>query len=414
MFRNRWWVVVASVFGQMMSQAALNVYAAGVFLKAISQDLGMGRGVIASAMALGNIAGACAAPFVGRLLDRFGLRAVLLPCIVIFALATAARSLLTASVAVLFLLYGISGIAGAGQMPMAYAKMITLHFRSRRGLALGIALAGVGLGTAVVPQIAAFFLRHSGWRIGYLGLGGSILILGLIPVVLWFREPDAPTPGVGNATTRAAVPGDTFAEAMRNWRFWALNVAFFIGIMAINGTIIHVVPLLTDRGLPVARATTILSTAGIALIIGRVVAGYLLDKFFAIYIAIFFFICSMVGIALLSSRSANPFIAVVLLGLGVGAEFDLGAYAIGCYFGVKAFGALHGALLFSITVGAALGSAILGWFFQLQKSYNSGFVLFEVLLVVSCLLLARMGPYRYPPQRGEPQKATQEVASVAR
>ena len=208
LFRNRWWIVVGCVFGQLVGQGPFNVYAAGVFLKPIAAQLHFGRGTLASAMALGNICGAFAAPFVGRLLDRHGIRATLLPCIALFAVATASRALLTPSHIVLFVLFALSGITGAGQMPMAYSKIITRHFTRDRGLALGIALAGTGLGTAVVPRISAFLLQNFGWRVGYLGAGATIMILGFIPISILFWEPISSAAGqtIQSKGTNGAAP----------------------------------------------------------------------------------------------------------------------------------------------------------------------------------------------------------------
>jgi MFS family permease len=188
---------------------------------------------------------------------------------------------------------------------------------------------------------------------------------------------------------------------LRRWRFWALAVAFYFGVIAINGSLIHVVPLLTDRGLPIAVATAALSASGLAIILGRLVSGYLLDRLFAPYIAIFFLACPMAGIAILCSGAggAAPVMGTVLLGMSIGAEIDLLSYMISCYFGLRSFGTLHGIMFMGILMGGATGASILGWCFQVRHSYNAGFVLFEALLLISCVLLTRMGPYRFEPRK---------------
>ena len=147
---NRWWIVFAAMLGLIVGQGSINVFAAGVFLKPVAQELGFGRGDISTAIGLSSVVTALMMPFFGRLVDVFGVRPMLLSSITLFALATAAMSFLTVSTAMLFLLFAISGVTAVGQTPTAYCKVITAWFDRHRGLDLGLALAAVGLGTRVV------------------------------------------------------------------------------------------------------------------------------------------------------------------------------------------------------------------------------------------------------------------------
>ena len=110
--RNRWWAVLASALALIAGQGAINVFAAGVFLKPVSQELGFGRGEISTAIAISNIMIAVAAPFFGRFLDGYGVRRPLLISIALFALATAAMGLLQPSFTILLALFGIAGLVG--------------------------------------------------------------------------------------------------------------------------------------------------------------------------------------------------------------------------------------------------------------------------------------------------------------
>ena len=268
---NRWWIVFAAMLGLIVGQGAINVFAAGVFLKPVAQELGFGRGDISTAIGLSSVITALTVPFFGRLVDRFGVRPMLLWSITLFALATAGLALLTASTAVLYLLFAISGVTAVGQTPTAYCKVITAWFDRQRGLALGLALAAVGLGTALIPQLSNALIGHFGWRMGYVGLGIAIFALAFLPVALFVREPATPkaawSPHAGEVVT---LSGIGFAEAIRTWRYWAMTLTFFFAATAINGSLIHVVPLLTDRGISAGVAIGALSAAGLALIVGRV------------------------------------------------------------------------------------------------------------------------------------------------
>ncbi len=408
MFKSRWWVVVGSFFALIVGQGAVEVFATGVFMKPLAQDLNVGRGVISTAMSCANITTAIMIPFLGRMMDRHGVRPVLLPFLVLFAIVTASLSLLQSSVVMLLAMFALQGIVGAGQTPTAYSKMISSRFDDCRGLALGLALAGVGVGTALLPQYARILLQHFSWRGGYIGIGIAILVLSFIPVALWFGE----TPALKAARLRVGpaantFPGLEYSEALRSGKYWAVCFAFFFSLIAINGTLIHVVPMLTDRGIPLGAAVGVMSGAGIAMIVGRIVAGYLLDRIFAPYIVIFFLLCPMVGIAILGFRMDGLGIALgpMLLGMGVGAEIDLIAFIISRYFGIRSFGAMHG-LMFGFAIMAnAVGNNMLGWSFQLKRTYGPGLLIMEVLLAVSIVILACLGPYRYPAVKrgGEPK-----------
>lgn len=398
LLRNRWWVVVASVLGLIVGAGSINVFAFGVFLKPVSTELDLSRGTLSAAVFLSSILTAACSPILGTAIDRWGIRTVMLPSISLFALVTAAFSLLTSNPMVLFLLYGVSGFVGAGQTPIAYSKAVSAWFDKQRGLALGVAMAGVGLGTALVPQLANALIEHFGWRMAYVGLGVAIFVFAFLPVAAVVREP--------TERDRAAAPvaaflqrGVTLTEALSTWRFWALTVAFFFGVVAINGTLTHVVAMLTDRGISVDVATAALSAAGIAIIFGRILSGYCLDRFFGPYVAVVFLVCPMAGIALLGSGAGGmvPLAGTILCGIGIGAEVDLMAFFVSRYFGLRGFAQIYGLMFGIFAVGTGLGPYAMGAGFDALHSYVPIFIGFEVVLVIACGLLLGLGPYRYPP-----------------
>jgi len=402
-FENRWWVVISSLIALIAGQAPIMVFAQGVFIKPVGLELHINRGVFSSALALASIITALAMPFLGQLMDRYGMRVVMLPLIVLFALSTAALSLLTASVVLLVLLLAIQGLFSCVQMPAGYSKMISARFDEQRGLALGIALSGTGLAIILVPQYARILLEHFGWRAGYLGIGLAIFVLAFIPVALCFSEPeemkrDREITKAKGKVDNPALPGITLSEAVRTRKYWVLTIAIFLLIVVTNGLLAHMVPMLTDRGISVKAAVGAMSISGIMLIVGRLIAGYLLDKIFAVYIAIVFIVVPMLGVGILISGATGwwPTLAAVTVGLSVGAEFDLMAFIVSRYFGIRSFGALYGVVLMFLCFANAAGMTLLGWCFQIMHSYVPMLWVFEAFLVVSIVLMSFMGPYRYP------------------
>ena len=146
MDNKRWSIVVASSSALVASQGPINVFATGIFIKPISQELGFGRGDIATAIGISSVMTAVASPVFGRMIDRFGVRTPLAISIVLFALATAALSLLPGSVFGLYAMFALTGLVAIGQTPGSYSKVVAAWFDRQRGFALGVVLAGVGIG----------------------------------------------------------------------------------------------------------------------------------------------------------------------------------------------------------------------------------------------------------------------------
>jgi MFS family permease len=407
-FRSKWWMVVASVLGLMLNTGVVQNFAFAVFIKPITEDLRISRTVLTSAIALLAPLNVVMTPIFGKAIDHFGLRAVHIPLIALFGLATMALALLQMPYWLLVVIFLGQHLTGAGQSPVAYSKGIATWFDKDRGLALGIAIAGVGLGVAIIPPYANYLIVHYGWRVAYIGMGVAILVLALIPVILWEREP----PVAPERTRRKeddTVPGVTLREAVLGWRFWAMTVSFFAAIVAINGTLTQVVALLTDRGVPLMVAVGALSASGIALTGGRIVSGFCLDRVHGPYVATFFFVCSGIGVALLAGN-VSPFWGTVLCGLGIGAEVDLMAYFVSRYFGLRSFGAVYGLMFALFGMGVGLGPFLMSWSHDYMHSYVPMMIVFEVVLVIVCGLLLSLGPYRFAAYRGDPRQAATPTA----
>jgi MFS family permease len=226
LFGNRWWVVFATVCGLVVGAGPINVFRFGVFLKPITEDLGLSRGAFSAALTFHATIAAVALPVIGWLVDRWGARRIMLPGLFLYALATASYGLLQASPFFFtFLIFGLTGLVGGVQSPIPYAAVIAQWFDRQRGLALGIGMAGVGLGVALMPQLAALLIGAVGWRLAYVGLAVAVLVVAYPPVFLLLREPTgfaararsgrqrtasaAGAPGAGSPPQTRFVPGSS-------------------------------------------------------------------------------------------------------------------------------------------------------------------------------------------------------------
>jgi MFS family permease len=415
-FGNRWWVVVASVCGLLVGSGSINIFAFGVFLKPVTQELGIGRGYFGSALAVSSALTTLGCFPLGWLLDRYGTRRVMIPGLLLCAISTALYSTILPDPGRIYLLFGFSGLVYACQGPIAYANAVSQWFDRGRGTALGIAMAGVGLGVTLIPQLATRLIADFGWRDGYIGLGIAIMVIAWLPVAIFLREPPGYEPAkrrAAEAASASRLPGITARDAFRTWRFWSFTIAFFISGVAILGTLTQVVALLTDRGISAAVAVGALSAAGIALIIGRIIAGWCLDRFWGPYVAIGVFVIPMAGIALLASGAGGsvPLFGAALCGAGAGAELDLMAFFTSRYFGMHAYAKIYGVMFALFAFGNGLGPSLSGASFDRFHSYTPIFMVYEVLLVITCGLFVGLKAYPYPAPRrevvsGEMGKAT--------
>src|SRR5262245_33840316 len=180
-------------------------------------------------------------------------------------------------------------------------------------------------------------------------------------------------------------------------------------VIAINGTLTHIVALLTDRGIALQTATATMSGVGIALIFGRILSGWCLDRMWGPYVAVTFFVLPMIGIALLASGAtgAVPYLGAIALWLGIGAEVDLMAFFTSRYFGARHYAKIYGTIFGIFAFGVGIGPALSGASFDLFRSYTPVFMLYEVFLAASCVIFLRLGPYPYPAR--EPARADDAV-----
>ena len=417
-FGNRWWVVFAGVCGLMVGSGAINIFAFAVFLKPVSEELHITRSFFSSAVALHSTLGIVTTFALGFLLDRYGTRRIMIPGLLLCAVAVGLYSTIRATPFwYIYLLFAFNGSVFVVQSPIAYSNCVAQWFDRSRGLALGISTAGVGLGVFVIPRLAAYLIGAYGWREAYLGLGIAVLVIAWLPVSIFLREPQAYRTAEARIARRSAtahLPGVPAKEAFKtSGRFWILTLAFCLGVIAINGTLTHLVAFLTDRGVPTPAAVAVLSYSGIALILGRMFAGWCLDRFWGPYVAIACFVIPMFGIGLLASGAGGlvPTAGAVLCGAGIGAEIDLMAFFVSRYYGMKEYAKIYGVMFGFFVFATGVAPFFSGLSFDWYHSYIPVFMVYEGLLLITCVLFLTLGPYPYPAPKREALPA--EAAATA-
>jgi MFS family permease len=401
-FSSRWWIVFGATASMLVAQGPVILYTLGLFIKPLNAEFGWDRASISAAGGIAAIASAITIPFVGSMMDRWGVRTVLLPVVVLCAASVALIAMTPQSIVVFMLLFAVTGVLGSGQGPLGYAKCVSAWFDDRRGLALGITMSGIGLGAALVPQYTQFLIGNFGWRIAYLGLGLLTLMVAFPAVFLFIREP-AKAKSVADGehaqspASQKRLPDLEVREALGGRRFWLIAGALLLVSTVTQGLVVHTVPLLTDKGYSPGAAAALMIAVGLSTMVGRLLSGYLVDRIFAPFVAAFFFLLPCLGIYLLDSTIA-PVAGIISLGLASGTEIDMIGFLTSRYFGMKRFGQLYGYLFAFFVVGSAIGPAMMGLAFERLHSYEPALWTFGAFMIVASAAILSLGPYRYPPE----------------
>jgi MFS family permease len=403
-FLYGWWIVFVAAVGLFMGYGPVVTFTFGVFLRTLNQEFGWSRGDISQAFSISLFVMSLVFPLVGRLVDRFGARRVIIPSILLFGLGLMSLSLLSGNIWQFYAVYILLGLVGGGTAPVPYSNVLSHWFDKRRGLALGLAMVGLGLGAFVTPSLAQMLIVAYGWRHAYVIFGLMVVIFTVPMVGLFLKETpemvglraDGKTAAIKRPQPSTQKVGLSAREARQTQTFWVLVGAFFLMSASVHGCLIHLVALLTDRGISPQLAAAATSLFGAALLFGRVGAGYLLDHFFASSVALFFFCGAALGFLLLwgGVTGTAAFIAAFLVGLGMGAEGDIIAYLISRYFGLRAFGEIYGYAFGAFTLGGVFGPLLMGKGFDTTGSYGLGLGVSVVATLIAAGLMTRLGPYR--------------------
>jgi MFS family permease len=389
--RWSWLLPVGSATALIAGNGPISVFAFGVFIKPLEAEFGWSRASISAGLALCGLLSALALPLVGGLMDRYGVRRPLVIALCLFALNIAAIGG-TTSLAMFIALTALSGLTGAAQSPLAYVKSISGQFDARRGLAIGIAMSGVGIGTALVPLLAQSLINSFGWRAAYVGLGVVIFVLAVPIASAVIQDEPAKAAAAGGGTDTAQ--GLSVRTAVVSRRFWFLALSIFLASLALNGSLVHLVPMLTERGWTPDKAASALAIAGLSGMIGRIVVGFVIDRIFAPYVGSAFFLLATAGIFLLVEGKA-VILGVIFIGLAAGAEIDMMGFLSSRYFGLSALGKIYGLLFSLFTIAAGLGPYLIGLSFTSTKAYSVGFGTAAILMLFAGLIIVTLGPYRY-------------------
>ena len=403
--------VVGAWFGFLTGPNVMVAATNSNFLRILPDALHTDRTTISTALAISLWLNAILVPIGGRLVDRFGLRTVVLPGIILFAGAFLMMSQMQLPWHFLALQIFMAIPVSMHASP-AYAKLISLWFDRNRGLVLGLCVAlGAGVGQTIMPKLTQALINTYGWRGGYVGIAAIVFFVGFPMVALLARTPKSvlaaampETPIEEEQTEKRARLGQqgfTRSEALRQRTFYQLFAAIMFGSMALLATMQHAVPLLTEHGLPVSSATTVMSCAFAGVILGQFSSGFIIDRLNTPRVLSPYFASALVGVIVLYTahdlRILIP--GALMMGLGLGGEISQNAYLVSRYFGLKAFGAIYGLTFAASAFGNGTGVILLGYLRDHFGSYDPARYLVGTAMALSLLCVTFLPKFIFASQK---------------
>lgn len=383
--------------GLLSSAGPISSATASLFIQPFVSEFALSRTGVSGLLLIAPVIVGLLAPFVGQLVDRHGVRKVVIPMALVFGL-THIAALAVGSSSQVALFYILLGIGAAFHSSPAYSKVISEWFGATRGTVQGVVVAGgLGIGAALTPQLTRIWIDNYGWRGAYVGLSALVILIGVVPMYFLLRQPALTGSSLERAARRNALPGVSRAAAMKTLPFWLLAFPMFFCTLALVGTIAHSVPMLTERGLSSAIATTVLSLVYVGSMAGQIGSGILVDKVNSPRIVLPFFLAALIGVAILHG-SADVWLlygGALLFGLGKGSELGVAAYLATRYFGLRHFGSVYGALFVAANLGTAAGMLLMGFLYDMVGSYALSFKVIVGLMLLGVMPLFALPAYRF-------------------
>lgn len=371
--------IVAAAATGMGTGVGLYTLTAGLFIQPLEQAFGWSRAEIA-ALAMFAIVSSFIMPLMGLLIDRIGARRVAAAGMLLLSIAYAGMATLNGQLIQLYIFGTLLAVTGVATTPMIFTRPIGLWFDKARGTAIGLTLSGVSLTAALSFPLLQYMIASYGWQAGYLTLAAISFFIGLPVVGCFMRdhpgETALPPTQKQHPLAKSPFAVMSWAKVVRDQRFWLLVAAMIFANIPVGGILSQLLPILGDRGVDPKTAALLGSVFAVSIAVGRIGAGFLLDRLWAPGVAA---ACLLMPIAgLFAMMAPDPHfiivaIAVILFGFAQGAEIDFIAYFVPRYFGMTMFGAIIGVIMLVTALSLAAGGLIFATIYDAMGSYMLAF-----------------------------------------
>jgi MFS family permease len=394
---NPWWTVVAGAAGSAVGAGTIMVYTYGILASAMGAEFGWTRELLARNMTSFLFGSGIGTISLGWLISRNGIQNPSALFAGAFGALFAAIALLPPTSLIHVMTFFAIGVAGSACTALPYSVAISGFFDKRRGLALGLVVAGSGIGSTIGPAVAQGLLSGFGWRAGFAVIGIAAAAVSVTGLMLLVRTP----PGVvamGKDAREDARRGKAAPRASFLTRqFWFIAIPILAVSVATFGGMASLVPLFRDADVPQATIVGALSFAGLCSWFGRILIGYLLDRIFAPFICVAVFLSAACGLIILTTEASGLYIyaGAAMVAMAMGAEADVLTFLVSRYFNLAQYSRVVGLMWVVWAWGGGVGTYFADRSFGVLGSYNPAFYGFAGILVLGAVVVLMLGPYRH-------------------
>jgi len=389
-------VAAAIIVGTLFGSTILPMMALSLLLLPMTGEFGWSRTNFSFGLTAMMLGGSLSAPVLGAMVDRLGVRPMIITGTVLVGLMTMTLSLQTG--ALWQFLTGFAVLGALGSTAVGYAKVLGALFNKHRGKALAIFGVESSLAGALAVPIIQWLLVNYGWRGVFVGMG--TIILATLPLLLvWLQEPD--TPPVTPGAAPGEVPGVRLAQALRTRQFWFITLAGFLAIIPAIGMMPHMIPYVLARGIEMNFAVGMLASMSVAMAVGTLAGGWCLDRFDTAKVAAPFSLLStlgLFGLLFLSGGRAGMAIlaaSIALMGFAGGAKRPMGTFFQLRFFGLRDFGGIIGVQAPFLALGMGIAPPLVGFCYDRLGTYEPALIGMVGMMAVTIVLYLMLGSYRY-------------------
>ena len=404
-----WWIV-AVCFLLLFLFAGAGFYSFSIFIKPIEEEFGWDRAAISLTMSINFLMGGVAGPFIGKVIQRFGVKIIM----IVGAICAGGCYMLVSLTQSLWYFYSIYALlalfsGGIGVIPAS--NLIARWFDRSRGTATGIAMVGIAAGGLILAPIVGVTTSCWGWKSSFLFIGVLVWVLALPAICIFIKEYPADmgllpyakavsgqdrqpvSEQNSDPATQVHIAGCTSGEAFRSCAFRWMATGFFLAPLAQMGVLQHQVPIVVDSGISQTAAATALGiTAGMGgigkLSFGRISETLPMQWVFALCFGLQ---ALAVFILLHTTTIALLYVYVVIFGFAMGGVIVLMPLAVGKFFGLASFGVIFGTIWFIHTIGGALGTFLAGLIYDYMHTYQYALYAFIAAYILAACALMRTG-----------------------
>lgn len=407
-WRANWTLVLAASVG--FSFFSILIASSGLFFEPLGAEFGWNRTLLSSGPSIASILTAVLGPFLGALIDRYGARRVVLPGLALTMLSIASFAFTTGSQTLWIVMWVAFGIVAVSIKSTAWTAAVLGVFQQSRGLALGLTLSGTAVAQIVVPPLANWLITDFGWRAAFvwlaIGWGGLTFILCVL--FLFDAHNRRPVNASRNEAIDSTLTGLTSGEALRDSALWRIAASNFVVMLLTMGLTIHLFPILTEAGITRERAALLTSLAGVAGITGKLITGWLLDRFKPNWVGGITLGAAALAFLLLNYGIRSPALIVVAMlvnGYAAGTKTQITGLLTAQYGGMKNFGKIYGVMAALMALAAGLGPTLAGVIYDNAGGYGPFLMVGAVGCVFGGIMMISLPSYPVWGPRGETARA---------